>query len=50
VAAKQIVENMPVEILLVEDNTADVRSMREVSLGINNGVKLLAPAPKCLVH
>jgi two-component system, chemotaxis family, response regulator Rcp1 len=32
---------MPVQILLIEDNTADVRLMREVLLGINNEVKLL---------
>jgi two-component system, chemotaxis family, response regulator Rcp1 len=35
------VDDMPVQVLLIEDNTADVRLMREVLFGINNEVKLL---------
>ncbi len=35
------VDDMPVQVLLIEDNTADVRLMREALLGINNEVKLL---------
>jgi chemotaxis family two-component system response regulator Rcp1 len=34
-------ENMPFRILLVEDNSGDVRMMREILLGANNGVQLL---------
>lgn len=32
---------MPTRILLIEDNTGDVRLMREVLLGINNAIHLL---------
>jgi two-component system, chemotaxis family, response regulator Rcp1 len=32
---------MPIRILLIEDNIGDVRLMREVLLGANNGVQLL---------
>jgi CheY-like chemotaxis protein len=34
-------ENMPFRILLVEDNSGDVRMMREILLGTNNSVQLL---------
>jgi CheY-like chemotaxis protein len=34
-------ENMPFRILLVEDNSGDVRMMREILLGANHGVQLL---------
>jgi chemotaxis family two-component system response regulator Rcp1 len=34
-------ENMPYRILLVEDNSGDVRMMREILLGANHGVQLL---------
>jgi two-component system, chemotaxis family, response regulator Rcp1 len=32
---------MPIQILLVEDNTGDVRLMREVLIGVNNSIHLL---------
>jgi chemotaxis family two-component system response regulator Rcp1 len=32
---------MPIQILLVEDNSGDVRLMREVVLGVNNSIHLL---------
>jgi len=32
---------MPTRILLIEDNTGDVRLMREILLGINNAIHLL---------
>jgi two-component system, chemotaxis family, response regulator Rcp1 len=35
---------MPIRILLIEDNTGDVRLMREVLLGANNDVQLLVAA------
>jgi chemotaxis family two-component system response regulator Rcp1 len=34
-------ENMPFRILLVEDNSGDVRMMREILLGANNSVQLV---------
>jgi chemotaxis family two-component system response regulator Rcp1 len=34
-------ENMPFRILLVEDNSGDIRMMREILLGANNSVQLL---------
>jgi two-component system, chemotaxis family, response regulator Rcp1 len=32
---------MPIQILLVEDNSGDVRLLREVLLGVNNSIHLL---------
>jgi two-component system response regulator len=34
-------ENMPIELLLVEDNAGDARLMREVLLGVNDSIHLL---------
>ena len=39
---RQKQENMPIEVLLVEDSAGDVRLMREVLLGVNNSIHLLA--------
>jgi hypothetical protein len=33
-------ENMPIELLLVEDSAGDVRLMREVLLGVNDSIRL----------
>jgi chemotaxis family two-component system response regulator Rcp1 len=38
---RQKQENMPIEVLLVEDSAGDVRLMREVLLGVNNSIHLL---------
>jgi chemotaxis family two-component system response regulator Rcp1 len=38
---RQKQENMPIEVLLVEDSAGDVRLMREVLLGVNDSIHLL---------